>query len=234
MSTSGIPPSGLEALDSPHCDAAVAGATLRDIALANRLFGGRSAVIYGLRQLLNETGRRQRVTVLDIGAGMGDVTRHIAQCSLAVGTDLQPIALDWHPVAAKLCRAQGLLTALGDVQDLPVAPRSVDIVVASQLLHHFSREDSLRLLRTFDRLARLGVVIADLERHRLAAAGIWAASFALSFHQVSRRDGVLSVRRGFTTQELAELLRTAGLGGTVHRRPGYRVVAVWSTGRADV
>lgn len=229
-----LPPSGNEALDSPRCDPAVARATLRDIALANKLFGGRSAVAYGLRRLVAGQRSPRTLVLLDLGAGMGDVTQWIAQrASAQRSIYIQPVALDWHGEAARLCRAQGLPTIVGDVRHLPIRPAAVDVVVASQVLHHFPRETVVRLLGQFDRLARVGVVIADLEPRAFATVGLWVASFALAFHRASRRDGVTSVRRGFTVEELGGLLQEAGLEATVHRRPGYRVVAVWETQSAD-
>lgn len=229
-----LPPSGNEALDSPRCDPVVARATLRDIAIANTLFGGRSAVAYGLARLVAGQQFPRTLAVLDVGAGMGDVSRWIAHRALGQrAMRVRPIALDWHREAGRLCQAQGLPAIVGDVRHLPIGPASVDVVVASQVLHHFPRETVVRLIGQFDRLARVGVVIADLEPRALAAVGIWVASFALAFHRASRRDGVTSVRRGFAVEELAGLLAEAGLEATVHRRPGYRVVAVWETRSAN-
>jgi hypothetical protein len=49
---------------------------------------------------------------------------------------------------------------------------------------------------------------------------------------VTRRDGVLSVRRSFSSRELAELLRGAAVDAPVWRRPGFRLVAAWRTDHA--
>lgn len=216
-----LPPRGCEALDSPACDPALARATLRDVAKANTLFGGRAAVTFGLdRLLVHRPG--ERVTILDVGAGMGDILGYVKARRIGI----RPLALDWHREAARLCRTHDIPVIVGDVRDLPLGPRSVDVVVVSQLLHHLTREELVPLLQRLHRAVRIGVVIADIERRRSAAWGIWLASFALAFHRVSRRDGVISVRRGFTCAELTDLLREAGLSGTVHRRPGFRIVAV--------
>lgn len=87
----------------------------------------------------------------------------------------------------------------------------------------------MRLVREMDRVARRLVVIADLRRSWLAAAGIWASSFALGFHPVSRHDGVLSVLRGYRGPELAHLVSQAvGATPRVRDRPGFRVTACWS------
>ena len=52
--------------------------------------------------------------------------------------------------------------------------------------------------------------------------------FALAFHPVSRHDGVVSVMRGFTREELRMIVREAlGIEPEVHNRLGYRVTARW-------
>jgi ubiquinone/menaquinone biosynthesis C-methylase UbiE len=222
---------GFEALDTPYLDPEITRATLSDIARANALFGGRSAVAWGVDRLLQGTGA-QVLTLLDVGAGMGDVAGWLGRHGLGRGTELRAFALDRHLEAARLCREGGLPSVQGDAFRLPLADASVDVVVASQLLHHFTREAAVSLARELSRVARVGVVVADLRRSRVAAAGIWLAAVALRFHPVSRRDGIISVQRGYSQRELTELLRHAGVTATVTARPGYRLVATWRTGDA--
>jgi SAM-dependent methyltransferase len=229
---------GSEALDSPTLDPAVTRATLADIARANRLFGGRGAVVHGVARLLDGasnggSGGHGEITLLDVGAGMGDIAKHLERRGSNGSPPIRAVALDWHSEAASLCRSTGLTALQGDASSLPFADRSVDIVVASQLLHHFNRPAAVGLVRELDRVARLGVVIADIRRTRLAAAGIWLGAVLLRFHPVSRHDGVVSVQRGYGPAELAALLCEAGVFARVSRRPGFRIVATWRTDNAD-
>jgi hypothetical protein len=72
------------------------------------------------------------------------------------------------------------------------------------------------------------VIVSDIRRSWLAAAGIWLASYPLHFHPVSRHDGVVSVLRGFTPGELRQLVRTATEQTPVaRRRLGFRTTASW-------
>lgn len=230
-----ISPIGREALDGPGLPPELVRTTLGDIARVNTLLGGRAAAAFGLDLLLRGTPAAQRLTLLDVGAGSGDIAPHLARRAARRGVALTPLAVERHPVAARLCRQAGLPTAVGDGGQLPLADRSADIVLASQLLHHLERRSAVALLRELNRVARLGVIVADLRRHPLAALGIWLASYPLRLHPVTRQDGVTSVRRGFRRHELEQLLREAGVAGAVFRRPGYRLVAVWraGAGRAD-
>ncbi|UCF40757.1 MAG: methyltransferase domain-containing protein [Gemmatimonadota bacterium] len=222
---------GVEALDTPHCVPEITRATLSDIARANTLFGGRSAVAWGVDRLLEGTAAEVH-TLLDVGAGMGDVAGWLERRRHR-GPALRAFALDWHLEAARMCRERGLASVQGDAFRLPLADRSIDVVVASQLLHHFNRAAAAQLARELTRVARVGVVVGDLRRARVAVAGIWLAALALRFHAVSRRDGVTSVRRGYTARELEELLHDAGIAAAVTERPGFRVVATWRVHDAD-
>jgi len=228
----GLPrsPLGVEALDDPRCPDDLARATLRDIGRVNRLFGGRAAAAFGLGRLL-EAGPAPspRLTLLDIGAGAGDVAAALVPVAAARGVRLVPLTVDAHRAAAALCRDAGLAAVVASVSAVPFRERSVDIVLASQFLHHFSRDAAAALAGAFARLARVGVIVCEPRRSTAAAAGIWAASLALALHPVTRRDGVLSVRRSFTATELGEVLARAGIRTPVWRRPGFRVVAAWRT-----
>jgi hypothetical protein len=139
------------------------------------------------------------------------------------------VTADRHRAAATLCRERGISGMVADALALPLREQSVDIVIVSQLLHHFHRDAAVGLLRALEPVARRGIVIADLRRAPAAALGIWLGGLVLGFHPVTRRDGVTSVRRGFTAHGLSELLLAAGLSAPVFRRPGYRLVAVWAS-----
>ncbi len=129
----------------------------------------------------------------------------------------------------RLSRAsdRGLPSLVGCGGDLPVASRSVDLVTVSQLAHHLDDDSCRTLFRECHRVARLGVVVADLYPSRLAAVGFRIGGTLLGFDAVTIDDGVTSLRRGFTTGRLATLLDRAGITATVTRRPGARVVAWW-------
>ncbi|MDH4350107.1 MAG: methyltransferase domain-containing protein [Gemmatimonadota bacterium] len=225
-------PLGVEALDDGGCPDPIVRAMLPEIARANTLFGGRAAAMFGAARLLDGVPAGSHLTLLDVGAGRGDLSRALVRLAGRRGIALTAVALDNHRVAAALARGPGVSPVLAGAEALPIAVDGVDLVLASQFLHHFSRPSAAALVREFDRLARVGVVICEPRRTPLAAAGIWAAAQVLGFHAVTRRDGVLSVRRSFTPSELAAVLADAGVSGMVQRRWGFRVVAWWRSARA--
>ncbi|HZK79314.1 MAG TPA: methyltransferase domain-containing protein, partial [Gemmatimonadaceae bacterium] len=121
------------------------------------------------------------------------------------------------------------VVAQGDALRLPFQDRSVDVVMASQILHHFQFDDAVTVVREMNRVAGKRAIISDLRRSFFAAAGIWMASFPLGFHPVSRRDGVVSVMRGFIPNELSTIVKAAtGVVPEIRHRLGFRLTASWT------
>lgn len=199
----------------------------RDIALANRLFGGIHAVQAELEpEMRRVTGS---VTLLDVGTGTGDIPERLRKAAAARNIRLDVFGLDGRVELVKATREWPVAGVAGDALALPFAARSFDFVIASQVLHHFAFDDAAQLIREMHRVARRRVIIADLRRSWVAVAGLWLVSFPLGFHNVSRHDGVVSILRGFEASELRELVRHAvGVMPHVRKRIGWRVTASWS------
>ena len=219
---------GIELLDLPDVDPRVVTRSLADVALANRLFGGARAVVAELEGVLPALGAA--ATLLDVGTGMGDIPARARELARKRGVRIATTGLDASEALAAASRARTGSSVVGDALALPFADASVDVVVCSQLLHHFVEADAVTLLAELDRVARRRVIVADLRRSWVAAAGIWTASFPLRFHPVSRHDGVVSVLRGFTRAELTALVEggAPGSAARVCRRPGWRLTASWA------
>jgi SAM-dependent methyltransferase len=217
---------GAEILDSADIDPAIVTRSLADVARSNALFGGTSSAIHEIKNALVELPSRG--TLLDVGTGLGDIPCRARAVAKERGIDLMTIGLDAASVLANASRKSVTASVCGDALRLPFADSSVDIVMCSQVLHHFADADALTLLREMNRVARRRVIVSDLRRSWLAAAGLWILSFPLRFHAVSRHDGVVSVMRGFTTTELADTVEKAvARRPGAHRRRGFRVTTSW-------
>jgi SAM-dependent methyltransferase len=218
---------GVEILDLPDVDPKVVTRSLADVARANTLFGGRSSALEELKSALRDLPLD--ATLLDVGTGLGDIPRAAREMAKRNGVRLTTIGLDSASVLASACRVALDISVCGDALHLPFADRSVDVVMCSQLLHHFAAPDASVVLREMNRVARVRVVVSDIRRSWLAAAGLWLASFPLRFHAVSRHDGVVSVMRGFTPTELSDTVQQAiARRPAARRRFGFRVTTSWA------
>ena len=219
---------GAELLDDPEADPGAVAESLRNIARANRWFGGATAVRYGLRRTLGTVPSGTTLTLVDLGTGLGDLPRVAVRWGAARGIRIKPMGIELNPIAAGLARASGLPTALACASAPPFPDKSVDVVLVSQVAHHLISRSVVDLFRTCDCLARRAVIVADLRRSRLARPAFWCGAQLLGFDDVTVADGMTSIRRGFSRRELLELLDRAGISGRVDRSPGFRLVATWS------
>lgn len=227
MSSLSITPIGAELLDDPAADPGVVAESLHNIARANRWFGGSAAVRQGLRRTIGKLPPGTTLSLLDLGTGLGDLPRIATEWGAARGLRIVPVGLELNRAAARLARRAGLPVAVACAGAPPVADKSVDLILVSQLAHHLTNDSIVHLLRTCDRLARRAVIVADLRRHVLAPPSFWIGARLLGFDRVTVADGMTSVRRGFHERELDRLLIRAGISGRVERRPGFRLVATW-------
>ena len=216
-----------ELLDAPDVDPEIVKRSLADVARSNALFGGRSSAIREFRDVLRELPRR--ASLLDVGTGLGDIPRLAREVADENGIEIVAFGLDSAEELARASRTAVDFSICGHGLELPFRDKSMDIVMCSQVLHHFSHRGAVELLREMDRVARVRVIVSDLRRSRIAAAGLWLASFPLRFHAVSRHDGVVSVMRGFTPEELVDTVREAvARPATARQRRLFRVTTSWA------
>lgn len=106
----------------------------------------------------------------------------------------------------------GISVVRGDGNAPPFRAASFDFVLASQLLHHFSEEKIIALLRTWSRLARRAIIVSDLVRDPVAYYGIRLLTKLCTRNVMTLNDAPLSVRRAFTIAEWRDLFCRAEIG----------------------
>ena len=218
---------GFEHLDDPATTPALRERSLRDVRRANTVLGGANAVLSELRRLLPSLPRD--ASLLDVGTGLADIPVRARRLAERHGVNLAAFGVDQ---AETLAIASGRVldaSACADARYLPFADASMDVVICSQVLHHFEDDDITLVLREMHRVARSAVIVSDLRRSWVAVSGFWLVTWLLGFHSVSRHDGVVSVLRGFTDTDLAEHVhRATGSVANIRRHLGYRLTATWT------
>jgi SAM-dependent methyltransferase len=209
---------GVEILDDPSVDPAVRVRAIADVARSNRVLGGLRAAALDLRDAVV----KPRGTLLDVGTGLADIPARARTDAERAGIALTTFGVDEAPSLLRQARERVSHVVCANALALPFRDRSIDVVMCSQLLHHFENADAELLLAEMNRVARRAVVVSDLRRSWVAALGFWAMS-------VTRHDGVVSVLRGFTRADLDRLVRSAtGSTPTIRHRLGYRLTARWA------
>ena len=221
---------GVEILDNPSVDPELMRRSMRDVERANVMFGGRRAALAELEDTLRKLP--DGATFLDVGTGRGDIPAALKERAGNFGKRIRTIGIDQSlPLVTGHYPGNDVIVR-GNALSLPFADSSVDVVLASQVLHHFPESTAIAFVREMNRVARHRVVISDLRRSVVAATGLWVGSFLLGFHPVSRHDGVVSVMRGFVPSELAEIVSNAtGQRPVITRRLGFRLTTSWTPER---
>ena len=208
----------VELLDASVLDPTELEVNLRELAMLNRLPGGSGASIAAVERL---GGDRTALEIVDVGAGAADMAvafaRHArrrrggrpARRWRTTAVDLRPEILEI--AARRLRREPDVELRTADALSLPYPDRSFDVAHCSLLLHHLAPEPAVRALVEMRRVARIGVVVNDLQRGWLHLAVTSATVLALARSRYTRHDGIVSARRAYTLAERRALLDAAGL-----------------------
>jgi 2-polyprenyl-3-methyl-5-hydroxy-6-metoxy-1,4-benzoquinol methylase len=186
-------------------------AALADLARINRLSRAYPPTLRWLDRLARRTGAR-RLSVLDVGAGGGDMLAAIAHWGARRGVTLDLTGLDRSPWAATQAAAAGVparwITA--DLFALDPAER-FDVVLCSLFTHHLADPELVRFLRWIEARAELGWLISDLHRHWLPWSFVWAAFRLARFHPMVIHDSTISIARSFTREDWKRAAAEAGV-----------------------
>ncbi|MEO0596087.1 MAG: methyltransferase domain-containing protein [Chloroflexota bacterium] len=204
--------------------------SLRDLRRLNRLLGGTRALTQHLypRILAQESS----VSILDIGTGDGALSETIIKWADANGQSVQCIGLELMArnlaMADDTVRQHPCISLLqADAFALPLRENSVDYVVCSLILHHFSPEQIMALLKTAYHVARRGIIMSDLTRGWLPYIGYKLITPVFGLHPITRHDGAVSIRRGYTVSEMRAMSDHVGLThAQVHWHPMFRMTLV--------
>jgi SAM-dependent methyltransferase len=196
-------PELLDSAGPPYADR-----NLRELARINRWFGGHRSLLRMMRDLVHP---REHFTVLDVGAGSGDMGR----CLTRHFRNVKVISLDRRPMHLRNAPAPRVVA---DALQLPFVRRSFDFVLCSSVLHHFPDSGVVEMISTLRPFARRALLLLDLERHPLAYHFLPITRRIFGWGPLTVHDGPISVAAAFRLEELVSLTRAAGSIVAIGRR----------------
>lgn len=206
---------GEEWIDLPDISLETLRVNLREQAWINRRLGGGRAV---WRHALPFLARcpSAPIKVLEMGCGGADLSRHLVAVARRMEKPIHVVGLDRQPTvlscAREWCRDYPEITLVqADALTPPFARASFDLVLLPDLLHHLPAASLAPVLQAASRLCRGLVVVSDILRSPLAYLAFLSLARVASLSPMSRHDGALSIRRGFTPAELRALAQEADL-----------------------
>lgn len=194
-------------------DFSVGGDLLRDtldkLENINRWLGGNKVTLNGLKILLKNHPKEDKITIIDIGCGHGDILRDVAKFGRKVKFHFELIGVDANPEAIKY--AQELSTDFPEIsfrtEDIfseNFKNQHFDIILATLFLHHFKEGLLISFLKNTLQNTKIGIVVNDLHRHKLAYYLFMILSIFIKNDMIIE-DGLTSVLRGFKRKDLEKI-----------------------------
>ena len=172
----------------------------------------------------------QNFSVIDVGAGSGELLRVVAEWARKTGRKAQLTGLELNARSASAIAERAStfpeITAIrGDAFRLPFVDGQFDYALCSLFTHHFKNAEVVGILRELRRVSTRGMFVIDLHRHPVAYFFYTTVGRLFLHNRLLREDGALSILRSFTPRELLDLARNAGLvNPRVERHFPYRLV----------
>lgn len=204
-------------------------ASFDDLWRINRFVGGIPALTRHLYPyLIQET---ETMTVIDVAAGSGQISAHIALWAQQNGCRLRIYGLDIASrnlrIASDYLSGSGQCFIQADALQMPLPEAGVDYLISSLFVHHLEPPQVVRFLKESFKCVRKAIIISDLERGRLPLIAFKLGQTIFARSYLTRHDGPVSIRRGYTKNELYMMAIEAELTDvSVHRHFPWRITLV--------
>jgi ArsR family transcriptional regulator len=151
-----------------------------------------------------------RIEVADLGAGEGLISQLLARRVEKVWCiDNSPRMVE---VGSELAAKNGLANLtykLGDIEQVPLPDKSVDLAILSQALHHAQHPQSavneaFRILRPGGQLLVLDLKEHDFEKAHELYADVWLGFTESALHGFLQRAGFLQIEVNVVAREVQE------------------------------
>lgn len=202
---------------------------LAELRRINRFLGDASALRHSLLREIERAGLKD-FSVLDVGAGSGELLRVVARDARENNRRAHLVGLEMNARSAVAILEESkefleIHALRGDGLRLPFADDAFDYAICSLLTHHFKDEGVVAILRELSRVARRGIFVIDLHRHPLAYFLYTTVGRLFLHNRLIREDGALSILRSFRPEELRRLAARAQYKDfRIERRFPFRLV----------
>ncbi|WP_166923187.1 methyltransferase domain-containing protein [Flavobacterium poyangense] len=189
---------------------------LDTIARINHFLGGNKLTLNSVKLLLKKADANKTITIADIGCGNGDMLRVLADYGLKnnidfklTGIDANTFTIDYAKILSRTY--PNIEYECVNILNEEFNELKYDIVLCTLTLHHFTNEEILYLIKTFNDNAEIGVVVNDLHRSKLAYRLFEIISSVFRLGTMSREDGLTSILKGFKKEELESFSKKLNL-----------------------
>jgi 2-polyprenyl-3-methyl-5-hydroxy-6-metoxy-1,4-benzoquinol methylase len=190
-------------------------ACLKDLAFVNTVTLARAPTLAWLRHATRDMRRGERLSVLDVGFGYGDMLRAIYRWCVSQGFEPDLTGIDLNPWSVASAQeatpsAYQIAYRTGDV--FAFEPKGLQFSVSSQFTHHLSDADATQFVAWMEQAAGRGWFISDLHRHPVPYHVFKAMARIARWHRFVQHDGPVSIARSFRRADWERIAAAGGVG----------------------
>ena len=205
----------LEHIDTGNYTPAEYEGCISELQLVNRWMGDAHALKRTLLKDVEQNALRE-FSLLDVGAGSGELLRVAASWARETGRQFRGVGLELNERSAQAILDESktfpeIDSVRGDALQLPFGEDEFDYVMCSLFTHHFTDDQVVGILREMSRVARRRIFVIDLHRDPVPYFFYTTLGKLVLKNRLLRHDGALSILRSFKAPELLKLGRAAGL-----------------------
>ena len=188
---------------------------ISELQLVNRWMGDAHALKQTLLKDVEHNSLRA-FSVLDVGAGSGELLRVAASWARETGRTFRGVGLELNERSALAIREESarfpeISSVRGNALELPFQDNEFNYVMCSLFTHHFVDEQVVHILREMDRVAQRRIFVIDLHRDPVPYFFYTTLGKLVLKNRLLRHDGALSILRSFKADEMVQLGQAAGL-----------------------
>jgi 2-polyprenyl-3-methyl-5-hydroxy-6-metoxy-1,4-benzoquinol methylase len=182
---------------------------LDKLAKINQWLGGNIVTINGLKKALKNHNKSEAITIIDLGCGGGDILREISLFGKKNNYNFKLIGIDANPHTVYYANSlsqkyDNVSFEAIDIFSDQFNNLEYDLVLTTLFLHHFKEDQLVSFLKPVLQKAKLGIVVNDLHRHKLAYY-LFKLLCTTIKNKTIVEDGLTSVLRGFKREELTTI-----------------------------
>ena len=200
--------------------------TLDQIALINKWLGGNRITLDGVDQLLQSKSKENKIVIIDLGCGNGDMLREIADYGRRnnflfelKGYDANQTTIDYAIDLSK--RYSEIKYFKEDVLKPSFDTQEYDIALCTLFLHHFENDIAFDLVNRMITNSKIGIVINDLHRHIVAYYLFKLLTLVIN-NKMVQTDGLISILRGFKKKNLIHFANKLTFKSSINWKWAFR------------
>jgi 2-polyprenyl-3-methyl-5-hydroxy-6-metoxy-1,4-benzoquinol methylase len=221
-------PAVLEMMDRPQPVSPELERDLERIRQLNRSFGSYRLVLRFMRRWIRP---RARMRIVDLATGSGDIPRLLVDFARNIGAHIEIDAVDRQSAILEIAKSLSAGYPEISYREANILEwdhaQGYDVALCSLVLHHFSDEDAVSVLRRCCELSKRFVLVSDLRRGFFLQTGVYLLTALIFREPMTRFDARLSAQRAFSFAEMRDLAIRAGWRNFGHKKFRFARQAIW-------